>query len=93
MTEHLILAERYLQEAARLDPADARLLGWLGGIKGALGQIHQDPRLSIEGYFLLREGIDRFPEFNYFAAAYGLSVLPANNALFREGLDYMWRNN
>lgn len=45
LTDHLILAERYFEEARRLAAGDERIPGWLGGVQLALGTVHQDERL------------------------------------------------
>lgn len=91
ITDHIILAERYFSEAHRLNPEDHRIPGWLGGAKLALGSIHQDERLTREGYFILQDAIGLFPEFNYFSAGYVMSGRPSDNERFKEGLEYMWK--
>ncbi len=70
ITDHAILAERYFTEAHRLNPKDHRILGWLGGVKLAMGNIHQDEKLTRTGYFMLQDSIRLYPEFNYFSAGY-----------------------
>jgi hypothetical protein len=92
ITDEAILAERYFAEAQRLNPGDDRIPGWLGGVRLALGQIHQDERGTREGYFLLQHAITRFPEFNYFSAGYVMSSRPAADPIFREGVEGMWKN-
>ncbi len=92
ITDHAILAERYFTEAHRLNPEDHRIPGWLGGVKLALGQIHQDERLTREGYFMLHDAIRLFPEFNYFSAGYVMSSRPRDDDKFQEALDDMWKN-
>ncbi len=92
ITDHAILAEKYFAEARRLAPGDARIPGWLGGVKLALGQIHQDERLTREGYFMLHDSIALFPEFNYFSAGYVLGSRPAGDDKFQEGVDDLWKN-
>ena len=52
ITDHLILADKYLSEAHRLDPSDARIPGFEGSVKMALGSIHQDEALKRRGYFM-----------------------------------------
>src|SRR5262249_15248182 len=49
ITDHLILADKYLSEAHRLDPKDFRIPGFEGSVKMALGSIHQDEALKREG--------------------------------------------
>jgi hypothetical protein len=92
ITDHAILAERYFLEAHRLNQDDHRILGWLGGIRLAMGSIHQDERLTREGYYLLHDAIRLYPEFNYFSAGYPLSSRPASDDKFREGVEDMWQN-
>jgi hypothetical protein len=92
ITDHAILAERYFLEAHRLNREDHRILGWLGGIRLALGSIHADERLTREGYYLLHDAIRLYPEFNYFSAGYPLSSRPAGDEKFREGVEDMWQN-
>jgi hypothetical protein len=92
ITDHAILAEKYFTEAYRLSPEDHRIPGWLGGVKLALGQIHQDERLTREGYFMLHDAIALFPEFNYFSAGYVMSSRPRDDDKFQEAMDDMWKN-
>jgi hypothetical protein len=67
VTEHLILAEKYFAEALRLNPGDARILGWLGPSRMGLGTIDQREELLRIGYFDTLKGVDRYPEFNHFS--------------------------
>ena len=92
LADELILAERYFEEARRLAPDDHRVLGWLGGVRLALGSVHQDERLTRRGYFMLREAVDRYPEFNHFSMGYVLSGLPRTDERFGEAVEHMWRN-
>ncbi|MEO8180519.1 MAG: hypothetical protein ABI895_16915 [Deltaproteobacteria bacterium] len=92
ITDHLAIAELYFVEATGLRPNDHRIPGWLGGVKMALGRIHGNERKSREGYFLIEDGVNRFPEFNHFSKSYILSNLPASHARFRDGLEAMWKS-
>jgi hypothetical protein len=92
ITDHAILAEKYFTEAYRLNPEDHRIPGWLGGVKLALGQIHQDERPTREGYFMLHDAIRSFPEFNYFSAGYVMSSRSRDDDKFREAVEDMWKN-
>jgi hypothetical protein len=44
-----------------------------------------------EGYFMMRDAIDAWPEFNLFTGGFVFSRLPADSARFKEGLDWQWR--
>ncbi len=92
ITDHLILAERYLEEAKHLAPDDLRIPGWLGDVKMALGQIHQDERLTRTGYFMAKGAAQAYPEFNGFTFSYGLVSQPYDSPQFRESVEWMWEN-
>jgi hypothetical protein len=92
ITDDIVLARKYFQEAVTLNPADARYLGFLGSSMLIEGDIHKDEKLTRRGYYLLLDSIRTFPEFNYFTAGYTMSSRPADSSRFREALDYQWRN-
>ncbi|MGE3537950.1 MAG: hypothetical protein AB7N91_11030 [Candidatus Tectimicrobiota bacterium] len=91
ITDDIMLARRYFQEAVMLDPLDARYLGFLAGHTIAEGHLHQDERLMRTGYVLLLEAIKAWPEFNLFTGGYVMSRLPSDSPRFREGLEWQWR--
>jgi hypothetical protein len=91
ITDDTMLARRYFQEAVKLDPSDARYLGFLAGHTIAEGTLHQDEKLTREGYFMLLDAIKAWPEFNLFTGGYVMSRLPADSPKFREGLEWQWR--
>jgi hypothetical protein len=91
ITDDILLARRYFQEAVALNPADARTLGFLGGHLAAEGSLHQDEKLTRQGYFMLLDAIKAWPEFNLFTAGYVMSRLPADSPRFSEGLEWQWR--
>lgn len=92
ITDDTLVARRYFEEAVRLDPSDARYRGFLAGHMLAEGTLHQDERLTRQGYFMMREAIDAWPEFNLFTGGFVMSRLPADSARYREGLEWEWRN-
>ena len=92
ITDHLVLAERYFEEAYRLNHGDHRIVGWLGSVRMPLGRIRQDGGLTREGYLLLQEAVRRYPQFNHFTAGFALSGLPANDERYRQALEHMWQN-
>jgi hypothetical protein len=91
ITDDTMLARRYFQEAVNLDPSDARALGFLAGHTLAEGALHADERLTREGYFMMLDAIDAWPEFNLFTGGYVFSRLPSDSPQFREGLEWQWR--
>ena len=91
ITDDLVLARKYFAEAVRLDPSDARYLGFLGGLEMAEGSVHDDEKLTRQGYFRLHDARDAWPEFNLFTLGYGMSRLPATDAKYGEALDAQWK--
>jgi hypothetical protein len=91
ITDDMMLARRYFQEAVKLDPSDARYEGFLAGNTLAEGNLHKDERLIREGYFILLDSIKRWPEFNLFTGGYIMSRLPDDSPQFRDGLEWQWR--
>jgi hypothetical protein len=73
------------------DPSEARYLGFLAGNTLAEGNLHQDEKVTREGYFMLLDSIKAWPEFNLFTGGYVMSRLPADSPRFREGLEWQWR--
>jgi hypothetical protein len=92
ITDDLVLALRYFQEAASLDPSDARYLGFLATSTLAEGHLHKDEKLTRKGYFLLLDSIKAWPEFNLFSGGYVMSRFPADSPQFRQGLEWQWRS-
>jgi len=92
ITDDIILSRRYFQEAVRLDPSDARYLGFLADSILLEGNLHKDDRLTQEGYLLLHKAIKAWPEFNLFSGGFVMSRLPSDAPWFREGLEWQWRN-
>ncbi len=92
ITDHLILADKYLSEAHKLDPSDARISGFEGSVKMALGSLHQDEALKRRGYFILKDGMKAYPEFNFFTMSFVLSNAPRTDPKFADAIDHAWKN-
>lgn len=90
ITDHAVLSRRYFEEAVRLNPTEARYLGFYASMLLAEGAIHKDEKLTRKGYFTLLDSIKAFPEFNYFTAGYVMSDRPYGSERFKEGLEYQW---
>jgi hypothetical protein len=61
ITDDIILARRYFEEAVALDPSDPRTLGFLAGHRLAEGNMHHDERLTRRAYFTMLDAIDAHP--------------------------------
>jgi hypothetical protein len=85
------MARRYFEEAVRLNPGEARYLGFLGAMQVSEASIHQDIAGQRRGYYTLRESINAWPEFNLFTAGYVLAQAPRGSAQFEEAIQWQWK--
>jgi hypothetical protein len=92
VTDSLVLANFYFDEAYRLRPEDHRVAGWLASTQMALGSVHGDERAQRRGYFMMKESVRAFPEFNNFTLGYVLSRLPAGDPKLAQAVEAMWTN-
>lgn len=90
VTDALVLANFYFNEAYRLQPDDHRIAGWMASTQIALGSVHDDERARRRGYFTLKASAQAYPEFNYFTMGYVLSRLPAGDPKLGEAVEAMW---
>lgn len=92
VTDSLVLANFYFKQAQGLQPEDHRIGGWLASTQLALGTVHGDERARRRGYFMLKESVRAYPEFNSFTLGYVLSRLPAGDPNLAEAVEAMWIN-
>jgi len=92
ITDDAVLARKYFEEAVRLDPGEARYLGFYAGVLMAEGTIHKDEKLVRRGFYTMKDAVAAWPEFNYFTAGYTASGLPVESDRFREALEQQWLN-
>ncbi len=85
-----IIAKRYFDKAVLLNPEDHRIHGWSGSAEFTLGTLHQTPTWIEQGFQDMVASINMYPEFNYFSAGFPTSVLPPNDPLFQQGIEFMW---
>jgi hypothetical protein len=90
ITDNAVLARKYFEEAVRLNPGEARYLGFYASLLMTEGAIHKDEKLRRKGYYTMLDAIAAWPEFNYFTAGYGFSAQPHDSERFLEGLEYQW---
>jgi hypothetical protein len=57
----------------------------------AEADIHRDEADLRKGYYLMKDAINAWPEFNLFTGGYVLSHLPWDGSLFDEALEWQWR--
>ncbi|MEZ4776912.1 MAG: hypothetical protein R3D00_27305 [Bacteroidia bacterium] len=87
--DHAVLAQKYLGEAYRMNPKDARVLTFLSAAKIIVGDVSQDEKLVTEGYFDGLKSIREWKDFGEFSLAYTLSQLPHTDPNFPKTLDWM----
>ena len=92
ITDDIVISRRYFEEAVRLNPKEARYLGFYASTLLAEGNIFKDEKLTRKGYYTLLDSVAAWPEFNYFTAGYVLSARPHDSERFGEGLEYQWKN-
>jgi hypothetical protein len=92
ITDDIVLAQHYFQQAVALNPHEARYLGFLASATLAAGSIAHDEAQSRRGYFEMLDAIKAWPEFNLFTAGYVLSQQPPGSARFQQAMEYQWRN-
>jgi len=92
ITDDAVLARKYFEEAVRLNPKEARYLGFYASLLMAEGSIHRDEKMVRRGFFAMKDAVAAWPEFNYFTAGYSMSTLPVESERFRDALEYQWRN-
>ena len=92
ITDDAVLARKYFEEAVRLNPGEARYLGFYASLLMTEGTIHKDEKLVRRGYYTMQDAVAAWPEFNYFTAGYGPGALPYDSPRFKEGLEAQWLN-
>ncbi len=92
ITDDAVLARKYFEEAVRLNPGEARYLGFYASALMAEGTIHRDEKTVRRGYYTMKDAVAAWPEFNYFTAGYGASALPHDSPRFAEALEAQWLN-
>jgi len=91
IVNEIILANKYFSDAVELNPHDPRILGFLADSRLVEGQIFKNERQQTRAFFMLKRAIRAWPQFNYFAAGYPMSTLPADSEHFKQGLEWQWK--
>jgi len=90
ITDSLVLARHYFQQAARLLPDDRRIDGWLASTELALGTVHGNPDDTSKGKQRLIEAWQAYPAFNGFTFGHMLSSSPRESEPFAMARKAMW---
>mgnify|MGYP003684908201 FL=1 len=89
--DHASLCKKYFTEAYGMKK-DARYRGFLASCILAEAEIHKDERNTRRGFFMMKDAIDDWPEFNYFTGGYVLANQEWNSDLFQLAIDWQWEN-
>lgn len=92
VTDDIVMAHKYFDEAVELAPDDQRFRGFRAAMEMAEGQVHDDERLERRGYFDMMDAVAGWPEFNLFTAGYVMSRLPFSDSRYNEAVNDQWRN-
>lgn len=88
--EDATLCRKFFAEASRLEPDEARYQGFHAACTMAEADLHRDEKLLRRGYFMMKDAIQAWPEFNLFTGGYVLSHLPVDSSQFAEALEWQW---
>lgn len=91
IVNEIILAKKYFADAVELAPTDPRFQGFLGAAMLVEGDIFQDERQQVRGYYQLKRAINQWPEFNLFTAGYLMSTRERHSVQFDEALSWQWQ--
>jgi hypothetical protein len=89
--EHIPLSRRYFEEAVALDPNEPRYLGFLASLTMAEGSVLKNEKVTRTGFFMMKDAVAAWPEFNLFTSGYSVSNTPVDQAPFQEGLAQQWQ--
>lgn len=92
ITDHLIVAGKYFEEAQDLNPKDARIDGWLAGVDMSLAEIHNNPKNMRKAYFRGKKSIRKYPAFNHFSIAYLFSNRPYNDRFYKKAINSFFKS-
>jgi hypothetical protein len=92
ITDDMVLARRYFDEAVKLDPDEARFRGFLAATMLAEGKIHADEKLTRRGFFTMKDAVTAWPEFNLFTSGYTMSILPPGDEHYVTAVEQQWDN-
>jgi len=88
--QSFVLSRHFFDESYLLNPADSRILGFLGDTKITEGKVTNNRQLVVEGYFDGIKSIHEWPQFNKFTLGYVLSQNPAESDEFKKALKWQW---
>ena len=89
--EDATLCRKFFEEAYKLNPDEARHMGFYAACIMAEADLHRNEADLRKGYFLMKDAISAWPEFNLFTGGYVMSHLPWDGSLFDEALEWQWR--
>lgn len=89
--DHASLCHKYFSEAYSMKK-DARYKGFLASCILAENEIHANERETRRGFFMMKDAVSDWPEFNYFTGGYVLNNQAWDSDLFDLGVEWQWSN-
>ena len=90
--ENAFVAKRLFEKAVALKPDEARYLGFAATFNMAEASILDDEKEKRRGYYMMKQAVSMWPEFNLFTSGYVLSRNASDSWQFKEGLEQQWEN-
>ncbi len=84
--EHIILSRKYFEESNLMNPHDMRISGLLGDLTLTEGSILNNKKEQARGFFIGKEAIIEWPQFNKFTLGYLFSNLDTSDKNFKTGI-------
>jgi hypothetical protein len=89
--EHIILSRKYFEESNLMNPHDMRILGFLADLTLTEGSILNNKKEQTRGFFIGKEAITEWPQFNKFTLGYIFSNLDTSDKNFKQGLEWQYQ--
>jgi tetratricopeptide (TPR) repeat protein len=89
---HIDLAVTSFERAVDAIPHDPRLVGFLGSMQLAQGNVWGDNALIRKGWFGTKASARQWPEWGLFTQAYGLVTLDPDEPRYAKGIELLWDN-
>lgn len=86
------VGRKYFERAALNDPSDARFLAGVALAQVTEGILHHENKNIKEGSQKMQRSVTMWPEFNLFTTSFLASRSPSDTAVFKKGLEDIWRN-
>jgi tetratricopeptide (TPR) repeat protein len=87
---HISLSRRYFEESNLMNPHDRRVAGFLADLALTEGSILKNKKEQTKGFFIGKNAIKKWPQFNKFTVGYVFSNLDTTDKNFKQGLKWQY---